>query len=263
VFYHSYSLAALIYELQSCLAKYVYDIRTPPPFPRLLAAPFHEKPSLSMLIDEFRSLHQQDHDPRFRALAISASVSLFGEETEAPPTTSFEMGYSCTDLSFRGLLLAVLSACQLDHDLVDDVADEIVRIGGKYGLQTHPYVSKQTHSAPKVLCGQLLQIFIHRDFVDDICYASLPYGVPVTHSVPLSEKLLLGPATGQARVFMHPDIFSDQSRGIIYHYAADREYAEIGRDQMHEEMRTALSPIVGDPVALERASRSLRGLPFE
>ena len=224
-----------------------------------------------MLVDEFRSLSGQDHDPRFRALAVSASVSLFGEDTEAPPITSFEMGYSCGDLSFRGLLTSLLSTCRLDQDLVDDVADGIIQIAGRYGLQTGPYLQSTrggfyhhpgTPSSSRSP-GHILQIFIHRDYVDDVCYAAQPYGVPVQKKEIFSKKLLEGPATGQARVFMHPDLFVGGTRGIIYHYAADQEYALIGREGLHADLSTVLSPIVSDPVALERARLSLKGLPFE
>eukprot|EP01105_Mastigella_eilhardi_P018210 TRINITY_DN420_c2_g1_i10.p1 TRINITY_DN420_c2_g1~~TRINITY_DN420_c2_g1_i10.p1 ORF type:complete len:429 (-),score=83.71 TRINITY_DN420_c2_g1_i10:1138-2424(-) len=57
VFYHSYSLASLLYELQSEVAAILYGLPTDfPPLPRLLHAPFKGKPTLKLLLAGFASL---------------------------------------------------------------------------------------------------------------------------------------------------------------------------------------------------------------
>eukprot|EP00727_Mastigamoeba_balamuthi_P009886 m51a1_g552 hypothetical protein (703) ;mRNA; r:452804-455145 len=221
VFYHSYSFASLLYEVQCVLAQAIFNLPDGfAPLPRLLTAPFHDKPILSMLVEEFSRMAGQDHDPRFRALAISTSVSLFGEDTEAPPLSNFENGYSCGDLSFRGLLEGLVTACGARGRQVQSIADAIVAIGTKYGLATSMYGSRAPRAmvypgATGMSTGNMLQIFVHRDLVDDVAYRAMPMGVPVNTHEKLSGTLLKGPAAGQARVFMHPELFTDSTKARL------------------------------------------------
>ena len=105
-FYHSYSFAALLYECQSEIARTVYGLPSDfAPLPRLLHEPYHTCPTMHDLKHTFQNgMSGQDHHPAFRAVAISASCSLNAFGSEAPPLNCFQHGYSCSDLSFRGLL---------------------------------------------------------------------------------------------------------------------------------------------------------------
>ena len=229
-------------------------------------------PLMSMLVETFKSgkLKGQDHDPRFRSLAISSSVSLFGEGTEAPPLSCFEAGYSCGDLSFRDLLVGLFTTCGLERKKADKLTNDVIEIGGRYGLSVGPYGAPARHGriAPAYdgsgSIGHMLQIFIKRDSIDDIAYASAAYGVP--ESIALSKKLSSGNVTGQARVFMHPEFFLDRSRARMYHYTSNpllccTDPAVPGsRAAMLNELRAALSIITDVPGQLHKASLRIRGL---
>lgn len=55
----------------------------------------------------------QDHDPRFRAVAICATTTLLGPDPEAPPSRVFLAGYSCCDVKFRDILETLLESCHV------------------------------------------------------------------------------------------------------------------------------------------------------
>eukprot|EP00727_Mastigamoeba_balamuthi_P013645 m51a1_g8903 hypothetical protein (777) ;mRNA; f:740566-743243 len=276
VFYHSYSLAELLYEVQAELARAVYDLPDDfAPLPRLLHRPFHGKPTLELLMEDFRHMSSQDHDPAFRALAISASCSLFATSTEAPPTSCFRSGYSCGDLSFRGLLTSTLEAVGVPQgEVAEALADELVDIGDRHRVVTWPYKRSDSgrRGAHAVMgaaagpAGHMLQVFVHKDHVDSIAYESLPMGVP-TGRGPLSELLAAGRIDGQARVFMHPAVFTDTTKSRLFHYCADMglscmDPAVAGsRGALVQDLRKALSLITGDYRALRRAFKAIEGMP--
>ena len=191
VFYHSYSAAALLYEIQAELARQLSGHELPDdfaPLPRIHRGPFDQFPELSMLRESFGSLKGQDHDPKFRALAISVSNSLFASGSEAPPLTCFRAGYSCMDLSFRGLLTSLLTTCGMsEQDEIEHLADQLADLAEAFDLQALPYRVKgrDLHSAMmlggsgmtnNLRRGHMLQLFVHKDYCDDICYRSAPYG---------------------------------------------------------------------------------------
>jgi hypothetical protein len=70
VFYHSYSLAALLYEVQAAVAAVLFRFKSNfASLPRLLKAPFDEVPDAPALLKLFNTKlakGRQDHDPRFR-----------------------------------------------------------------------------------------------------------------------------------------------------------------------------------------------------
>lgn len=274
-FYHSYSFAALLYELQSELARSIYDLDDDfAPLPRLLQRPFHDLPTMDMLLEEFKKLGERDHAISYRSLAISVSCSLFAPRSEAPPTSCFKVGYSCTDVSWRKLLTGVLSECKIDAAIVETLADRIVDLGEKYHLLSYVYreasagvfggvgLAPSARDSP----GHMLQLFIHRDYVDSVAYSSRAYGIP-TGKGKLSEILSHGCADGQARIFLIPEVFIDPKKARIYWYSADAQFAASdpsipgSRGAFIHELRDILGPITGDHKALRRAYRAIRGLP--
>eukprot|EP01001_Neometanema_parovale_P008201 NODE_4479_length_1058_cov_71.113369_g4277_i0.p1 GENE.NODE_4479_length_1058_cov_71.113369_g4277_i0~~NODE_4479_length_1058_cov_71.113369_g4277_i0.p1 ORF type:complete len:303 (+),score=38.53 NODE_4479_length_1058_cov_71.113369_g4277_i0:49-909(+) len=263
-FYHSYSIAHLVYEVQGVLAAALYALEDEfAPLPRILHKPFDGKPTMDLLLKAFSKMPTRDHDPEFRALAICASVSLFGLDTEAPPLSCFYGGYSCTDLSFRKLLDSLFTACGLRHHEIKKVTDDILALGAKYGLMAHSYGASgsKRHLMFGDGCGEsytettghMLQIFLHKSVVDDIAYSSHAYGVMVGDRMPLSKYLATAsPVQGQARIFMHPLVFTDKSKAIIYHYAANSEYW-LKRPAFLKDLKTALHPILGSYTSLKTA----------
>lgn len=223
-----------------------------------------------MLMDDFKHMRGQDHDPRFRALAISVSCSLFAPGSEAPPLSCFCHGYSCADLSFRGLLNGLLTTCGAHS--VDSLADKIIEIAAKYEFPTSPFRGKMkdpwNFAAPvgeTEAPGSMLQIFVHKDIVDEIAYASMPMGVPIKGVEKLSAHLRGGHTEGQARVFMHPAVFTDTTKAHLFHYTANPMLSamdpsiEGSRGAFIKELRKALEPILGDYKALRKAFLAIEG----
>lgn len=254
------------------------------PLPRILHGPFHGKPTLDMLLEDFKHMTSQDHNPNFRALAISVSCSLFAPGSEAPPLSCFSQGYSCSDLSFRGLLTGLLRTCGV-HD-PDYLADKIVEVGEKYRLPASPYKATGATgmfpflptgmlSAPPSINrdeeslggGSMLQIFIHKDTVDSLAYASYPMGVPIPGVPSLAEHLKDGHTEGQARIFMHPAVFTDTTKAHLYHYSASPllsamdSSVPLSRGAFIKDLRKTLEPILGDYAALRKAFHAVEGRP--
>lgn len=112
VFYHSYSLAALLYEVQASVAAVLFRFKsTFASLPRLLVKPFEEIGDADALMKEFPKMSGRDHNPKFRAVGICATTNLLAPDMEAPPTNVFLSGYSCSDLSFMGVLEQLLQSC--------------------------------------------------------------------------------------------------------------------------------------------------------
>merc|ERR1719181_2432181 len=92
VFYHSYNSAALIYEVESEIARYAFDKDEKfAPIPRII-----QKHFTGVTIDDLRNSEGAKHAdnlPSFRRLAICASPTLFAFGSEAPPLNCFRHGY--------------------------------------------------------------------------------------------------------------------------------------------------------------------------
>lgn len=172
--------------------------------------------------------------------------------------------------------------CGLDDDLLSIVTDDVVRVANRYKLGNN-YISPGTRAgmmgacawgAPPTNGGHLLQIFVHKDVVNDIAYRSVPMGVPVrtTSGQSIADFLrdssarctpignTSGPCNGQSRLFMHPTIFTDPKQARIFHYAASEEYTRAeGRAQFLTELEQALLPILGSPEGLRKALEGIEG----
>lgn len=258
-FYHSYSFAELMYEVQATIARVVYGLPDDfSPVPRLLKKPFKGKPHIQVLLDNFSKLQGQDHDSGFREVAISVSVSLSAPGSEAPPMSVFDAGYSCNDLSFNGIMATMLTKCGCPSGQTASLIKKIADIGSKYNLDGHLY-DPSAKSARSSKPGQMLQIFIRVDCVDDVAYGSHAYGVYDPARNPLSKYLLEDRAPdSQGRVFWHPTLFLDDSKVKVYHYPADESYANKGKMNLQKELFDALNPIMFDTP--EKLIRCLHGI---
>eukprot|EP00419_Tripos_fusus_P054588 CAMPEP_0172806666 /NCGR_PEP_ID=MMETSP1075-20121228/6499_1 /TAXON_ID=2916 /ORGANISM="Ceratium fusus, Strain PA161109" /LENGTH=346 /DNA_ID=CAMNT_0013645493 /DNA_START=194 /DNA_END=1234 /DNA_ORIENTATION=- len=229
VFYHSFNGAALLYEVQAEIARCAFGLPDQfAPLPRIFASHFH-----GVHIDQLKSCadsaSRRDHDPAFRALGLSTSVTLFAFGSEAPPLHCFRHGYGLFDLSFRGLLVQVLfDALDVRKERAEQLADALDAVGNRFGLCPGGYGShSRDNTRPSRLGGQMLQMFVRRGEVDRLSYHSQPFGVPIntTQSV---EHWLAGKSTeqidGQARLLGDPRVFTDPARGQIFHYAGDWEF---------------------------------------
>ena len=274
-FYHSYNHGALMYELQSCLASILTGNNSSnllPPLVRLLVEPFLEHPNMAGILEDFQKgkFAGQDHNPTYRALVICGSMSLFGGQTEAPPLTCFNAGYSCGDTPpFRGLMKNLLMKLGGDSQHVEHVMDTIIAIADSHGIPVSAYggsrVGPQLPGAGARLTGHMLQLFIKREHADCLAYASQPMGVPVNGHESISGYAAKKPfASGQVRIYMDPQVFTDPSMTKTFHYCAHAplvsEVVASGvktRGSMHQEMRAALSTFIGSKETIEKTNRLL------
>eukprot|EP00746_Dinoflagellata_sp_MGD_P163004 gnl/MRDRNA2_/MRDRNA2_90826_c0_seq1.p1 gnl/MRDRNA2_/MRDRNA2_90826_c0~~gnl/MRDRNA2_/MRDRNA2_90826_c0_seq1.p1 ORF type:complete len:622 (+),score=146.99 gnl/MRDRNA2_/MRDRNA2_90826_c0_seq1:194-1867(+) len=261
VFYHAYNGAALMYEVQAEIARCAFGLDDSfAPLPRI----FHNQ-FTDVTVGKLRSMladrRTSDHDTRFRACAISATPSLFGYGSEAPPLQCFRMGYGCGDVSFRALLVGIVhEGCGVTEAKAKSVVDEICQVGAKYGLQTSMYRDSSKHgfySAPAALGGQMLQIFVSLEEVEDLVYRSHAYGYPHEDQKRISEWLYpsspvdrVDPVDGQVRIMCRPDALVDSSRARIYHYCANWEFfggraEDAGsRAAFVQDLRKILGPVM-------------------
>lgn len=255
-FYHSYSYAALLYEVQAELARRICKLPDDfAPVPRISMAPFTVCKSMHELRDWAKQNGGNDHDTSFRGVGLSLSCSLFASGSEAPPLSCFKAGYSCTDLSFRKLLIDSLGG----NGLAENLADAVVDIGERHGLPVQGYESQSPTSSQRPqrseLTGYMLQIFVHRSIVEKYAYPSQPYGLPMPGGI--LEYIEKGNAAdGQARLYFHPQVMLDPRRARLFHYCARPSQSSLdpavpsSRGALIKELRKALEPLTGNHLAL-------------
>lgn len=262
VFYHSYNGAALLYEVQTEIARAAFDLPdNQAPLPRIQSGAF-EGISLGDLRNSYGA--GQDHDPTFRALAISASPTLFSYGSEAPPLHCFRHGYGCTDLSFRGLLVKVLrDSCEVSEHYAGSLADQLAAVAHRFGIQGHNF-GNRTATAPKRLGGHMLQIFIACSEVDKLVYHSLPFGLPIDSTKSVRNWLAgnENAVDGQVRILFNPEVFIDPNRARLYHYCGDWEFLggspdmEGSRAAFVLELRKILQPVLKNAAQVRRKLRT-------
>jgi hypothetical protein len=260
VFYHSYSFAALLYEVQAAVAAVLFRFRSNfASLPRLLKAPFDDVPDADALLKLFNTKlakSSKDHDPRFRAVGICATTTLLGPDPEAPPTTVFLSGYSCSDLSFIGVLEEVLKGCSLPKAQVSPLAKKIIALSEEAGLDVAQFGGKPCKSGRP---GHLLQIFLKRELVDRFAYAALPYGPQDKTRTPLSDTLAANKAiSGQVRICFNPSVFMRASNVRMFVYSADPTYHER-RSAFQDKLRALLTPMLGTKDDRVRAAIAIHG----
>merc|ERR1712066_1209747 len=132
----------------------------------------------------------------------------------------FIAGYSCKDLSFRGVLENVLESCYVPKAKVKNLADQIIALSEKHGLDVSQFGGKPCKSGN---AGHLLQIFVKRHLVDKLCYAAKPYGPIDDERMPLSTWMNSNNsfAVGQARIVAHPKYFMQANQIRMFVASAD------------------------------------------
>uniref|UniRef100_A0A7S1R3X4 WWE domain-containing protein n=1 Tax=Neobodo designis TaxID=312471 RepID=A0A7S1R3X4_NEODS len=257
VFYHSYSFAALLYEVQAGVASVLFRFQSEyGTLPRLLKRPFNDIPDCATLLQRFKKMPQQDHSPEFRAVGICATTSLLAEDSEAPPKRCFLQGYSCTDLSFVGVLENLLVSCGVPEGQKKELAQKIIALGSAHGLDVSQFKGPKCKSGR---AGHLLQIFVKRTLVNRYAYASLPYGVPDTTRPDLEVALEQGgPIKGQVRIVPNPSVFMRGNAVRMYVYSADPTF-HAGRQAFQKELTELLTPIIGAPEVRTVAAQGIYG----
>merc|ERR1712232_1093153 len=91
-------------------------------------------------------------------------------------------GYGCRDLSFRGLLVALLhDVCAIPESAAGKLVDQLAEVGARFGLDVSGY-STGVQTKVHRLGGQMLQIFIPKEDINRLVYHSRPYGIPMEGS---------------------------------------------------------------------------------
>lgn len=262
VFYHSYSISAVIYEVYSMIATILYELPSDyPPLPRLIREPFIKYPTFDILMKNFKN---NDHDTEFRKCAISVNNSL-DNRGEAPPKKFFDYGYSCTDCDFRSIIRNFFIRCNATEPAVEIMTAGVIKLSRKYGYTDNHYKQKlhkydtKTILNPGSNVGHLLQIFIHKDYVNDVTYPCKPYGIPI----PNLKNTDKNAKTHQSRIFMCPDLFFDPVKAVIKHYSSkvslsDNNIYPGSRGAFRIELKKVLKPLLGNQKNIKRTYNTLK-----
>lgn len=261
VFYHSYSFAALIYEVHAAVGAVLFRFRSQfATLPRILVHEFNQTPdakSLRLKFDTKFANNKRDHHPEFRSVGLSVMCSLVSTGPEACVPMVFVAGYSCKDMSFRGVLEGVLESCYVPKSKVKKLADDIIELSEKHGLDVSQFGGKPCKSGK---AGHLLQIFMKRNLVDTLCYPAKPYGVYDKDREPLSRWMDSNESVqvGQARIVAHPKYFL-KANCIRCHVASADPDFHRNRQEFQKQLTSLLNVILGEPKLREKAATGIYG----
>merc|ERR1719330_24891 len=260
-FYHSYSFAALIYEVQAAVGSVLFRFRSQySTLPRILVKDFSEISDAPCLVQRFKNdfaLNKRDHHPSFRRVAVSVMCSLASTGPEACTAMVFIAGYSCKDLSFRGVLENLLESCYVPKAKVKELAAKIIELSEKHGLDVSQFGGKSCQSGK---AGHLMQIFVKRSLVDKLVYAAKPYGPIDEERMPISKWMNSDKSVqvGQARVVAHPKYFMRADCVRMYVASADPTF-HSNRREFQKELVGLLSMILGEPDLRQKAANGIYG----
>jgi hypothetical protein len=175
---------------------------------------------------------------------------------EACVARVFISGYSCKDISWRHVLENVLHSCHVPPEKVKKLADSIIKLAEKHGLDVSQFGGKPCRSKQ---AGHLLQIFIRRHLVDQLAYPAEPYGPPDDSRLPLSEwvnsdKPFL---RGQVRIVAHPKLFMQASCVRLHVASADPTFHK-NRKSFQEDLCYLIKEL-GEPSLREQAATCIYG----
>jgi len=261
VFYHSYSFAALIYEVHAAVGAVLFRFRSQyATLPRILVHEFNAIPNAVKLMENFRAKYatcKRDHHPEFRAVAVSVMCSLVSTGPEACPPCVFIAGYSCRDLAFRSVLENLLERCYVPKAKVRKLADDIIALSETHGLDVSQFGGKPCKSGK---AGHLMQIFLRRDLVDQLVYPAKPYGLIDEERLPVSKWVNSNASfsIGQARIVAHPKYFMQANCVRCYVASADPTFHK-NRAAFQDELTKLLNVILGAPDLRERAATGIFG----
>jgi len=261
VFYHSYSFAALIYEVHAAVGSVLFRFRSQyATLPRILVKDFQATPdaaSLQKRYDTELANAKKDHDPRYRQVAVSVMCSLASTGPEACIPMVFVQGYSCKDLAFKSVLENLLASCYVPKAKVKSLASAIIELSEKHGLDVSQFGGKPCESGK---AGHLLQIFIKRSLLDEICYSAKPYGPTDEARMPISKWMNSNEsfAVGQARIVAHPKYFMQANLVRMYCASADVKFHNA-RVEFQKELIKLMDVVLGEPKLREKAAAGIYG----
>lgn len=244
VFYHSYSHAALLYEVRAAAAAVLHKYRgDQAPLPRLLLSDYESIPDAAELMHRVRTMWgpaKSDHNPEFRRVGISTMCSLLAAGPECCMQVAFFEGYSCKKIAFKAVLEEELcKALMVPEDEAATLVDELIALAAQHGLDASILGGQPS---PSGHAGHILQIFIRRDLVDHLCYPAKPYGEVDEERLPLS-KWMSGDHSfswGQARILAHPQHFMNEKIVKLFTISADPTF-QSSRAVFHERLRSVLA----------------------
>lgn len=261
MFYHSYSFAALIYEVHAAVGSVLFRFRSQyATLPRILVHEFNDIPDAPTLVHRFQTKFaesKRDHHPDFRRVGLSVMCSLASTGPEACTAMVFVSGYSCKDLSFKGVLENLLESCYVPKKKVKQLANEIIAMSEKHGLDVSQFGGKPCQSGK---AGHLMQLFIKRDLVDKLVYAAKPYGPLDDERMPISKWMDSNSSfqVGQARVVAHPKYFMQANCVRMFVASADPTFHK-NRQAFQSELIQKLGLILGEPSLREKAATGIYG----
>jgi len=257
VFYHSYSCAAILYEVQAAVASVLFRFKAEfAGLPRILGHGFKHIPDAPTMLKEFPKWKDQDHNNAFKAVGLCGTSSLLAPDSEAPATSVFLMGYSVGSL--KGVLEKLLGSCGVPKGLVDGLAKDIIDLAAKHGLDTCGIPGGKKCKSGR--SGHMLQIFLRRELIDKYVYPAFPFGVPdKKRDLPFSKYLAeKGPTEGQVRITLNPDVFLRATLARLFTFSADPTYHE-NRPAFIKELVGLLEPILGEEKVRIKAAAGIFG----
>eukprot|EP00930_Biecheleria_cincta_P098484 TRINITY_DN90135_c0_g1_i1.p1 TRINITY_DN90135_c0_g1~~TRINITY_DN90135_c0_g1_i1.p1 ORF type:complete len:583 (-),score=120.79 TRINITY_DN90135_c0_g1_i1:298-1986(-) len=257
VFYHSYSCAAILYEVQAAVGKVLFRFKAEfAGLPRILAHGFKKIPDAERMLEEFPKWKDQDHNPAFKAVGLCGTSSLLAPDSEAPATSVFLAGYSVGSLN--GVLEKLLGAVGVPKVKVAKLAKDIIDSSVKHGLDTAGIKGGKKCKSGR--SGHMLQIFLRRELCDQFVYPAFPFGVPdEKRNLPLSKYLAEKDAIeGQVRITLNPDVFLRATYARMFTFSADPTYHD-NRAAFITELVDLLEPILGDDAVRTKAATGIFG----
>jgi len=207
VFYHSYSWAALLYEVRAAIAAVLFGFPSSvSPLPRLNESDYVDVPNAEVLMRRVKkewAREKVDHVQQFRLVGISAMCSLVATGPECCLQVAFGEGYSCKNLDFRGFLQSML---QPFTNTADGLIDKVVAACEMHGLDTSMFGGTARDNTSR---GHIVQIFVRRSLVDRLCYPARPYGEIDERRLPFAAYMAgdRSFSFGQARLLARPRYF--------------------------------------------------------
>eukprot|EP00927_Polykrikos_kofoidii_P077760 TRINITY_DN74675_c0_g1_i1.p1 TRINITY_DN74675_c0_g1~~TRINITY_DN74675_c0_g1_i1.p1 ORF type:complete len:588 (+),score=106.91 TRINITY_DN74675_c0_g1_i1:82-1764(+) len=255
VFYHSYSCAAILYEIQAAVGSVLFRFKAEfAGLPRILAHGFKHIPDAKRMLEEFPKWPDRDHNPAFKSVGLCATSSLLAHDSEAPAKSCFLSGYSVGSLT--GVMEALLEKCGVPKAKIPGLAKDILALAAKHGLDTGGIPGGKGCKSGR--SGHMLQIFLRRELIDKYVYPAKPYGVPdKARDLPLSKYLAeRSPIKGQVRITLNPDVFLRATYSRMFTFSADKTYHE-NRPEFISELVALLEPILGDESLREDAAKGI------
>ena len=273
-FYHSFSVAHLMYELNSLIATIVYDLDTTeydgeisrnldfvfPPVPRVLFKPFTVIKDVNELSNFCKSMRTDENDgsPVYQAVGLSVSTSFFSMSSEAPPVALFRNGYSANFVKFDDSMRALLKECGFELNKANHIINVINSTAKRYNYPTGrgmSFIDERVWEDRAT--GHMLQIFINKAIVDQYVYPSKPYGFRKGKES-MSSMMSANKTNGQARIYITPDLFRSHEYARLYYYCADMKFSTV-REEFVRDVKRQLSDIFLNEETRKMIKYNIRG----